>query len=96
MNSSLTPRSQPLDTKKGIWQLGAWDLILHQSLDPKLQSREAESGQGRDRTGDTWIFSPVLYQLSYLTPRRENRSSHVEFIILRRAPKCVNWRIDDI
>ena len=25
------------------------------------------SGQGRDRTGDTRIFSPVLYQLSYLT-----------------------------
>jgi hypothetical protein len=25
------------------------------------------SGQGRDRTGDTWIFSPLLYQLSYLT-----------------------------
>ena len=23
-------------------------------------------GQGRDRTGDTRIFSPVLYQLSYL------------------------------
>ena len=26
-----------------------------------------ESGQGRDRTADTWIFSPLLYQLSYLT-----------------------------
>ena len=25
------------------------------------------SGQGRDRTGDTWIFSPLLYLLSYLT-----------------------------
>ena len=25
------------------------------------------SGQGRNRTGDTWIFSPLLYQLSYLT-----------------------------
>src|SRR5262249_44357103 len=23
-------------------------------------------GQGRDRTADTWIFSPLLYQLSYL------------------------------
>jgi hypothetical protein len=23
-------------------------------------------GQSRDRTGDTWIFSPLLYQLSYL------------------------------
>ncbi len=26
-----------------------------------------ESGQGRGRTGDTGIFSPVLYQLSYLS-----------------------------
>ena len=25
------------------------------------------SGQSRDRTGDTRIFSPVLYQLSYLS-----------------------------
>ncbi len=28
---------------------------------------EASSGQGRDRTADTWIFSPLLYQLSYLS-----------------------------
>ena len=28
------------------------------------------SGQTRARTGDTWIFSPLLYQLSYLTDRR--------------------------
>jgi hypothetical protein len=27
------------------------------------------SGQSRDRTGDTWIFSPLLYQLSYLPER---------------------------
>ena len=27
----------------------------------------AFSGQGRDRTGDTRIFSPLLYQLSYLS-----------------------------
>src|SRR5205085_7197732 len=26
-------------------------------------------GQGRNRTGDTWIFSPLLYQLSYLPSR---------------------------
>ena len=25
-------------------------------------------GEGRDRTGDTGFFRPVLYQLSYLTP----------------------------
>ena len=26
-----------------------------------------ESGVGRNRTADTWIFSPLLYQLSYRT-----------------------------
>ena len=29
-------------------------------------SLEFLGGQGRDRTGDTRIFSPLLYQLSYL------------------------------
>lgn len=29
-------------------------------------SSEIHGGQSRDRTGDTRIFSPVLYQLSYL------------------------------
>ena len=33
----------------------------------KTQESDKESGQGRDRTGDTRIFSPVLYQLSYLS-----------------------------
>jgi hypothetical protein len=28
------------------------------------------SGQGENRTPDTRIFSPVLYQLSYLSGRR--------------------------
>ena len=27
------------------------------------------SGQGQNRTADTRIFSPLLYQLSYLAPR---------------------------
>jgi hypothetical protein len=30
------------------------------------------SGQGRNRTVDTRIFSPLLYQLSYLAVRRGN------------------------
>ncbi len=35
---------------------------------PDWKNRDIlESGQGRDRTADTWIFSPLLYQLSYLT-----------------------------
>jgi hypothetical protein len=31
----------------------------------------ANDGEGRNRTGDTTIFSRVLYQLSYLALRRE-------------------------
>ena len=27
------------------------------------------NGQGQNRTADTRIFSPLLYQLSYLAPR---------------------------
>jgi hypothetical protein len=30
----------------------------------------SENGEGRNRTGDTTIFSRVLYQLSYLAARR--------------------------
>jgi hypothetical protein len=29
------------------------------------------NGEGRDRTGDTTVFSRVLYQLSYLAKRPE-------------------------
>jgi hypothetical protein len=32
---------------------------------------QASDGEGRNRTGDTTIFSRVLYQLSYLALRRE-------------------------
>jgi hypothetical protein len=35
------------------------------------------SGQGRDRTGDTGIFSPVLYQLSYLSAGRSRDGNHL-------------------
>ena len=53
-------------------------IITHLTLKPEnRQSRKNENrrerdglnlfgGQGRDRTGDTRIFSPLLYQLSYL------------------------------
>jgi integrase len=40
--------------------------FLHPETTEALREHVA-SGQGRDRTGDTWIFSPLLYQLSYLT-----------------------------
>ena len=29
----------------------------------------AESGQGQNRTGDTRLFRPLLYRLSYLSPK---------------------------
>lgn len=32
--------------------------------------RGLSCGVGRNRTGDTWIFSPLLYQLSYRTAER--------------------------
>ncbi len=33
------------------------------------ESRSLHSGQGRNRTADTTIFSRVLYQLSYLAKK---------------------------
>lgn len=53
------------------------------------QKREAKSsGQGRGRTADTWIFSPLLYQLSYLT--RCERS------MLDRSRIAVNSRLRSV
>ena len=37
----------------------------------KLQRVVLYGGQGRDRTADTGIFSPLLYQLSYLAVGRK-------------------------
>ena len=37
---------------------------------PDVAARPA-SGEGRNRTGDTTIFSRVLYQLSYLAARED-------------------------
>ncbi len=48
--------------------------------------RLSGSGQGRDRTGDTWIFSPLLYQLSYLTGRDKPQN-------VRGLRACVNSAI---
>src|SRR6185437_9708596 len=35
-------------------------------IDPIFPKRNRDGGQGRNRTTDTRIFSPLLYQLSYL------------------------------
>jgi hypothetical protein len=37
--------------------------------------RSPPDGEGRNRTGDTTIFSRVLYQLSYLAAREDGSAS---------------------
>ena len=39
------------------------------SVDDGIERWEGDGGQGRNRTIDTRIFSPLLYQLSYLAVR---------------------------
>jgi hypothetical protein len=39
-------------------------------------SRPFRDGETRTRTGDTTIFSRVLYQLSYLAEREEGSEEH--------------------
>ncbi len=36
------------------------------------ECQKKRSGRGRARTADTWIFNPLLYQLSYPTKIRFN------------------------
>ncbi len=43
---------------------------------------EAFSGGGRNRTADTWIFSPLLYQLSYTTFFQKRLQMYVDLIYL--------------
>ena len=47
-------------------------------------SNGADGAEGQDRTGDTWIFSPVLYRLSYLGSRVRRA--------VRRIPMAVRGR----
>ena len=49
-------KRQARETKIGKTKTAAKATVLSPTL----------GGQGRDRTGDTRIFSPLLYQLSYL------------------------------
>ena len=46
--------------------LGRTRFSSHRLLKSPKTEWFAYNGQGRDRTADTRIFSPVLYQLSYL------------------------------
>jgi hypothetical protein len=38
-------------------------------LSQRVQYKEMRYGEGRNRTGDTTVFSRVLYRLSYLAER---------------------------
>ena len=38
-------------------------------MDERVFGVDAKGGEGRNRTGDTTVFSRVLYQLSYLAAR---------------------------
>ncbi len=62
-----------------------------------IRVRAFRSGQGRDRTGDTWIFSPLLYQLSYLTDRRATDRPAVAESAVEGSesdpPHVARWRI---
>ncbi len=46
--------------------------------------REANGGWGRNRTADTRIFSPLLYQLSYPAAGEDARAAHPEAVRVRR------------
>jgi hypothetical protein len=46
----------------------------------RAKSSWSRDGQGRNRTADTRIFSPLLYQLSYLAARLRNVLTCLEFL----------------
>ena len=56
-----------------IWKGNACAAIKHKGLKSKKPHRMSEAlyygAQGRNRTTDTRIFNPLLYQLSYLGKR---------------------------
>ena len=76
---------------------------MNGDLDPSEKPREVSSlgngGQGRNRTIDTRIFSPLLYQLSYLAMRGPNERRGRSGRVLERAAggasrKSVHRRAD--
>src|SRR5712671_2011649 len=50
---------------------------------------DGNGGQGRNRTSDTRIFSPLLYQLSYLAVRSGARGAPSGRLLDRPGPACV-------
>jgi hypothetical protein len=58
LNRSLFAKNIPLNNTNSVATISLQGLVI--------ALVEKSGGQGRDRTADTRIFSPLLYQLSYL------------------------------
>ncbi len=65
--------------------------IASTPLASSLPRASQTSGRGRDRTGDTRIFSPLLYQLSYPSSPRRNVSIDARITTLGCAPRTDKW-----
>jgi hypothetical protein len=62
----------PERPKNRLWHhLWQWPTTVRVGHSQVLDSVD---GQGRNRTADTRIFSPLLYQLSYLAKRKAYRT----------------------
>ena len=79
---AVCPRSQ---NTSAYVQVTGRAAEIRQALLNRVRRMVYVSGQSRDRTGDLRIFSPSLYQLSYLSPedgrgRRFNLSQPVQSV----------------
>ena len=55
--------------KAGVLPLNYTRMFIYEAGRPFKEMVSCENAQNRNRTSDTRIFSPLLYQLSYLGPR---------------------------
>ena len=77
--TTVALRGPTIQPKSAYWDvIGTWraevapkSIFSAREIQPKSARRAGTSknGEGRNRTGDTTIFSRVLYQLSYLAAR---------------------------
>ena len=81
--------------------MGQWDnktglklshTVMNGYNDNCLILQGFSGGQGRNRTTDTRIFSPLLYQLSYLAGRRTNLEPCLAFLKLRETKLLTQYR----
>ncbi len=52
-----------------------------------IDCENKNGGKGGDRTHDTRIFSPLLYQLSYLATRNTANAANMMLRIIQHFPK---------